>query len=100
TSGFDLTQQITLNMIYDIPFGTGKRFSSGNRAVDYVLGNWQVNTIFVARSGQVYNVYVGSDVANTGNVGWTQYERANLVGDAGKVPDKSWNHYINTAAFH
>ena len=73
---------------------------SGNNVVDYIIGNWQLNGIFVGRSGQVYNVYVSNDVANTGNVGWTQYERANVVGDVNAAPsNKSWAHYINTAAF-
>jgi outer membrane receptor protein involved in Fe transport len=98
-SGFDLTQQLSFNTVYDIPFGTGKRFSSGHKAVDYALGNWQVNSIFTARSGQVYNVYVSGDVANTGNVGWTQYERANLVGDPNAITNRTRDHYINTAAF-
>lgn len=98
-SGFDVTQLLSLNMVYDLPFGTGKSLSTGNKLADYIIGNWQVNSIFVARSGQVYNVYVSGDVANTGNVGWTQYERANLVGDPNAISNRTWDHYINTAAF-
>ena len=86
-------------MLYDIPVGKGKSYSTHNAVADYILGNWQINTIFLARSGQVYNVFVGGDVANTGNVGWTQYERANLVGDPGAITNRTWDHYINTDAF-
>jgi len=98
-SGFDLTHQFTINMLYEIPLGPGKAYSTHNKVVDYILGNWQTNAIFVARSGTVYNIYVGSDVANTGNVGWTQYERANLVGDPNAITNRTWAQYINTAAF-
>ena len=98
-SGFDLTHVFSVNMLYDIPIGKGKRFSTGSKVGDYILGNWQFNSIFLARSGQVYNVYVSGDVANTGNVGWTQYERANLVGDPNAISNRTWDHYINTAAF-
>src|SRR6185369_14147507 len=52
----------------------------------------------LARTGQPYNVFVGADVANTGNVGWTQYERANLVGDP-HLDHPTWNEAINRAAF-
>jgi len=76
-----------------------KSYSTHNAVADYILGNWQINTIFLARSGQVYNVFVGGDVANTGNVGWTQYERANLVGDPGAITNRTWDRYINTDAF-
>lgn len=69
-----------------------------NRLLNYVLGNWQVNGIFLARSGLPYNVFVGADVANTGNLGWSQYERANLVGDPHlDRPDR--DRWFNTSAF-
>jgi hypothetical protein len=80
-SGFDLTHVLSVNTVYQIPIGQGKRFSTGNHVVDYVVGNWQVNGIFLARSGQPYTMIYSQDQANTGNVGWAGYERANLVGD-------------------
>src|SRR5260370_9870670 len=66
------------------------RYSTKNGALDYILGNWQINNIFTARSGVPFNVYYGaSDLANTGNVSWAQYARANLVGDphSGSCPN-------------
>ncbi len=78
-ASFDIPQILTANMIYELPFGTGKRFSTGNRVADYVIGNWQVNGIFSARSGQHLNITAAGDIANTGNAG--TYERADLVGN-------------------
>ena len=78
-ASFDIPQILTANVIYELPFGTGKQFSTGNRFADYVIGNWQVNGIFSARSGQHINVTAAGDIANTGNGG--TYERADLVGD-------------------
>jgi hypothetical protein len=84
-SGFDLRHTFSVNMLYEIPVGKGMRYSTNNRVLDYVLGNWQINNILTARSGVPFNVYYGaSDLANTGNVSWAQYERANLVGDPNK----------------
>jgi hypothetical protein len=81
-SGFDLRHTLSVNMLYQIPIGKGMRFSTKNSVLDYVLGRWQINNIFTARSGVPFNVYYGaSDWANTGNVSWAQYERANLVGN-------------------
>jgi hypothetical protein len=80
-AGFDLPHILTVNANYELPVGPGKRFSSGNHAVDYILGNWQTNGILTIRSGQRYSVTDGEDRANTGNTGWAGYEQANLVGD-------------------
>src|SRR6266576_5277550 len=78
-ASFDIPQILTANAIYQLPFGTGRRFATGNRFADYVIGNWQVNGIFSARSGQHLNITAAGDIANTGNAG--TYERADLLGD-------------------
>ena len=78
-ASFNIPQILTANVIYELPFGTGKAFSSRNRVVDYIIGNWQVNGILSGRSGQNVNVSAAGDIANTGNAG--TYERADLVGD-------------------
>lgn len=78
-ASFNIPQILTANMIYELPFGTGKPFATGSRLVNYIIGNWQLNGIFSARSGQNFNVMAGGDIANTGNA--STYERANLVGD-------------------
>jgi hypothetical protein len=105
-SGFDLRHTLSVNAVYQIPVGKGMRFSTGNRIFDYIVGNWQINNIFSARSGVPFNVYYGaSDLANTGNVAWAGYERANLVGDPNKgscpnnSPVGSASCVFNTSAF-
>jgi len=81
-AGYDMPHLLTVNANYELPVGQGKRFSSGSHAVDYIIGNWQVNGILAVRSGQRYSVIDGSgDPAHTGNAAWAGYEQANLVGD-------------------
>jgi Carboxypeptidase regulatory-like domain len=105
-AGFDIPHLLTVNANYEIPVGRGKQLSSGNHAVDYIIGNWQVNGILTVRSGQRYSVTDNNgDPANTGNVGWAGYEQANLVGDpnSGSCPSGAHVHtqtcWINTSAF-
>jgi hypothetical protein len=83
-SGTDLTHVLTENTIYQVPVGKGQRWSTGNGVADYILGNWQLNNFFTARTGLPFTPIISSDVANTGNVGWAGYEHANLVGDPHK----------------
>ena len=94
-SGTNVPHVFSANALYEIPVGQGKRFSTGNRVGDYILGNWQINTIFTWRNGQNFTV-TDSDgsIANIG--GGT--ERANQVGDP-HLSNKSLAEWFNTAAF-
>ena len=48
-ASFNIPQILTANVLYELPFGTGKPFSTGRRFVDYVIGNWQLNGIISGR---------------------------------------------------
>ncbi len=78
-SGFDLTHVFTTNFNYTLPLGTGQKYQTGNKVLDYVVGPWQVNGILLLRSGTPYSLVVSGDLANTGNAG--TYLRANLLGN-------------------
>ncbi len=81
-SGYDIPQFFSWYTTWDIPVGHGKKFLSSGPAA-WVLGDWQVNAIFQARSGQAFNVGVAGDVANIGGTGTalSNYERPNLIGN-------------------
>jgi len=106
-SGYDLTHVLSFNAVYAIPVGKDKRFSTGRPALDYVLGNWQLNNIFSARSGLPFTVFSDGDLSGTGNVsgGFSPNERANQVGDPnqGSCPNGakvgSVSCFFNTSAF-
>ncbi len=96
-AGTNVPQALAINTIYDIPVGRGMRFSTGNKIGDYILGNWQLNNIFTARSGQNQTVVDSADVANIGNP--NVYERANMVGNPFSGFTRSKSEWFNTAAF-
>jgi len=105
-AGYDMPHLLTVNANYELPVGQGKPFSSGSHAVDYIIGNWQVNGILAVRSGQRYSVIDGSgDPANTGNAAWAGYEQANLVGDPNSgscsngAPVHTQRCWFNSTAF-
>jgi hypothetical protein len=50
--GFGLPQVLTVNVIYQLPIGKGKPLSTGHIILDAIIGNWQTNAIFLARSGK------------------------------------------------
>jgi Cna protein B-type domain. len=103
-SGYNVPQLLTWSTVYDIPVGRGRRYL--NRGpLSWVLGNWGMNYVFIARSGQPFNLVVNGDIANiSGNGGsLSGYGRPNLVGDptssCSSGPARSENCFFNPAAF-
>ncbi len=82
-SSYDIKHFLSWATVYELPAGRGKRwFQSG--PASWILGNWQANYIFQARSGQPYNLQVTADLANLqgsapGAPG--TYLRPNLIAD-------------------
>jgi hypothetical protein len=98
-SAYDLTHVFNTSVTYQLPIGAGRLLSTGNRVVDYMIGNWQTNAIVVLRSGIPFTIGVAGDIANTGNsnnAGF--YEHLNLVGDP-HLDHPSTGQWFNTKAF-
>ena len=51
-SDYDVRHVVTAYMVYELPFGRGKRFAdTSNRVVDAFVGGWQLNGIYRQTSG-------------------------------------------------
>ncbi len=56
-SDFDMRHQMNLNWIYELPFGQGRTFGGQwPKALDYVLGGWEISGIWRFNSGLPANV--------------------------------------------
>ena len=56
-SDFDTTHQINANWVYQLPLGRGRRYGSDmNRALDAVVGGWQIAGLGRWTSGFPFNV--------------------------------------------
>jgi hypothetical protein len=101
-SAIDLPQIFVASWTYQVPFGTGKQFSSGNKALNYVLGGWALNGILTLTSGAPFDVGVGGDPALTQNFGCCNgyYDRLNVVsGQPFYAPNKGPAEWLNPNAF-
>ena len=55
-SDFDVRHIVNFNSIWDLPFGKGKMlFGKANTATDYIIGGWQMTSIFRYNSGLPLN---------------------------------------------
>jgi hypothetical protein len=93
-SGYDIPHLLTWSTVWELPFGRGKRWLNEGMA-SYFLGNWQLNWMLLARSGQPFTPTVGGDPAN---IGQTNYARPDLVGDP-DVENPSPERWFDVAAF-
>lgn len=93
-AGFDLPQIFSFSSVYQLPFGTARRFRTSNSVLDHVIGNWQLNGIVSLTSGTPYNLFASGDVANTGN----NTEFADLVGNP-KLSAPNTAEWVNKSAF-
>src|SRR6202012_1399781 len=84
-----------------LPCGHGRRFASGNRWTDQIVGGWQINVLPTFRSGFPVSVYQSSNPNST--VAGNGVQRPNLVssshlGTSGSLYNRL-NGYINADAF-
>ena len=85
-SQINLNNQFTASVLYDLPFGRGKRYGSEWKGpVSAALGNWQLNIIERVTSGFPLFV-VTSNNASGVNFQWngSSLNRPNQVGDPNK----------------
>jgi hypothetical protein len=88
---FDVRHRFTQTLLYDLPFGQGKRFHFGRSWENTMFGNWQVNMILSVQTGLPFAPVLANSVANTGTS-----SRPDLVGDW-HIPNPTITHWFNTA---
>lgn len=63
---YDATHVLSAYSIYELPFGRGKQFAGNvNKAVDEVIGGWEVSPIVSIRTGWPMPVYGVEDKSGT-----------------------------------
>jgi hypothetical protein len=60
-SAFDFTRRWTTSLLYELPFGKGKKFlGNASRAADSLIGGWQIGTIYTMQDGFPLSAFCGS----------------------------------------
>jgi hypothetical protein len=94
-SSFDIPQNFTASVGYELPFGKGKHFlSSVNPVATAVLGGWQAQGILVLHTGRPFTPTISRDVSNTG-IG---NQRPNRAG-SGKLANPTVGAWFDKSAF-
>lgn len=70
-SEFDLTHQITGDIIYDLPFGHGHALGrNSSRWLNEAIGGWQVSSVYIWHTGFAFPVQDGVATVSFGATGY------------------------------
>ena len=81
SKALDIPHLFVVSATYELPFGEGRRFLSGEGVARHVLGGWSLSAITNYHSGDPLNIQVAASRLNTGTGNW-----ANVTCDAIGTP--------------
>ena len=100
SSDQDIRHSFTANVVYELPIGAGRRYLNQGVA-GHLLGNFQLSSLAVARSGLPVNVTVARTAASLPDGNTMSPQRPDLVPGVSLIPanGRTPQNYINKAAF-
>jgi hypothetical protein len=97
-SDFDSRHTGTASVVYDLPFGRGRRYFATGTLPNLLVGGWSVNSLLVARAGFPVNVTLSrpsSELRDGNNVD----QRPDRIPGVALSTNRSVAHWINSTAF-
>jgi hypothetical protein len=91
---FNRNQVLSIQHLVQLPFGEGHKWLNNSRALDYVVGGWQLNGIWTIQSGQPFT----PGYSSCGSDEDTPYCRPNLVSNAIPSTQTQYQWFIPVAA--
>jgi hypothetical protein len=98
-SDFDTPHQINANWIAELPFGRGHLIApNANKALDGIIGGWQLSGVFRWTTGFPVNIYNGFQWPTNWQLGGDAVRIAPVSTHTTKNPDGSVSMFKNPAA--
>jgi len=99
-ASWDIRHSFTTAFNYEIPFGRGKQYGANlNRALQTLLGNWQVNGILTLRTGVPYTLYASGCQLESGAEGGCGPQLISGSPNQAPAGGRTPNEYFNIANF-
>jgi hypothetical protein len=98
SSQYDVRNTANASLVYELPFGIGRRYMNGSRGLNVILGGWSVDSLLIARSGLPIDVTISrsSSALPDGN---NQNQRPDRVPGQPIYLGRGINSWLNPAAF-
>jgi hypothetical protein len=96
SSNFDVRHAFKGNVVFDVPFGRGRKYFGKNALADAVIGGWTLSSTVVAQTGSPFTPVMATNnsYSQSSNAVWYP----NVVGNPG-LPNPSINGWFNVNAF-
>jgi hypothetical protein len=85
-SAYDARHRLTVTFAWELPVGQGKRYLNQGRAINRILGGWELSDITTFQTGFPFTVGASNDYANPS--GWARPDR--LCNGAGPRTLTEW----------
>jgi len=96
-SAQDVSRRFVFYANYELPFGKGRKFmGSAPKAVDLVLGGWQVNGILTNQTGTPLQIGNGANNTNLGSPGQRPNNNGTSAKKGGPIEDRLLNYFDQT----
>jgi hypothetical protein len=97
---FDVRHNFTANYIWELPFGNGRRFASGNGLTEFLFGGYSLSGITAMRTGRAVNVTISRSNTLLPDQNSRSIQRPNLLSGVSVIGNRDGNRgFINPAAF-
>jgi hypothetical protein len=60
-SNYDTRHRVTVNGLYDLPFGKGRKYAHEGGVLDYLVGGWSTSLTWAAQTGIPFTVGTGGN---------------------------------------
>jgi len=95
-SNFDIPHAWKGSVVYEMPFGKGKKLLNQGGVVNAIAGGWQVSSLFTYQSGNTFTAQMNSNNSNS----QAQSQLPNVVTGVPLYPDnQTAAQWFNPAAF-
>jgi hypothetical protein len=96
-SSFDVRHRVVGSVLYDLPVGAGRKWSSRYAVVNGVVGGWEAGAIVTLQTGVPGTLTIGGvDNAATSDGG---YDRPNSTGVSPYLSNPTPSRWLNPAAY-
>ena len=99
-SVYDITHNLTVNSVYELPFGQGKKWLSGDGLGSKLVSGWHLSGVQVWRTGHPLTVLVDRNATDIPDGNDQSDQRPDVVPGVSVIPsNQTVNNWINANAF-
>jgi hypothetical protein len=98
-SDFDVRHSGNASVVYDLPFGRGRRFLNQNKLTDIFIGGWSIDSLLYFRSGLPLNVTVSRSSTSLPDGNNVNQRPNRTLGVPIYTTNRSIRSWLNPAAF-